>query len=941
MKARFKKMLSLALTMLFALSAVPFTALNGSAATTYAVGDIIEFGGYPQSRVTDSNTVAALNAKVKDTDWVSYGYYSGAGAIGSMEQGDWMKYCDIYLNGNKYRGVKFTQYRPFWSYNAPTTEKSQQDNNNYFTNTNYWFKWESLRWRILDPAAGLVMSESIIDAQPFQNEVVQTDNLYYVKNKPSVYANNYVHSTVRTWLNNDFYLTAFADAQQAKIKTTTLNNEMYNTGYPQYSAGETNDKIFLLSVLDSLNTSYGFDASQYTYDGKRQAQGTPYAVCQGIGVDNNRSIWTLRIASTLSERMKCMGTGGHLHDSDVAKINGIRPAFTFANGAIQFSPFAVDCDHTNSVFVDNGDGTHTKRCAFCDLALEEAAPHGCGRVYSSSDEGHLTDCPDCGVRFTYAHDDKGSVTTIPGTCVTPGQIKYRCSVTSCPYFGRTEETGFNAANHEGPYTYQEAVAATCSSSGSTRGQLCTACNQWKVAPQTTDPDLTNHVNTENVDETFSTCVNPGYTAGVFCNDCQQYVSGHEEKALAPHDWDYANAEFHWDGLTCTSATVTCINDESHTTDVDVTVTSVTTVTPGCESVGEKIYTASFTVGENVYTDPNTKTETLGATGHLNTTEAAETFSTCMTPGYTAGVYCNDCKTWISGHVEKALSDQHVWSQTGTVTTPATCSEPGKTTYTCTVPGCNATDVRTDVSEDPNNHADYGTDTENAAPAYCYRDGYTGDTVCARCRAVLNPGETIPKDTVPHAWDDGTVTLKPTCSATGTMLYRCTVKSCDATKEEEIKKDPDAHDLKVTVIEPTCTEGGYTLHACTLCRYGYTDDEQPALGHSWSAPEWKWSGTNASATFTCANGDHPAVVNAAVTVETVKEPTDTEKGLNVYTATVEFDGKTYTDTLEKSIPSLNEGLCKWCGERHDNSFGGRIKAFFHNILYFFAHLFGRK
>ena len=34
------------------------------------------------------------------------------------------------------------------------------------------------------------------------------------------------------------------------------------------------------------------------------------------------------------------------------------------------------------------------------------------------------------------------------------------------------------------------------------------------------------------------------------------------------------------------------------------------------------------------------------------------------------------------------------------------------------------------------------------------------------------------------------------------------------------------------------------------------------------------------------------------------------------------------------------LCKWCGEPH-TGFWGKIVAFFHSILYFFAHLFGRK
>ena len=38
---------------------------------------------------------------------------------------------------------------------------------------------------------------------------------------------------------------------------------------------------------------------------------------------------------------------------------------------------------------------------------------------------------------------------------------------------------------------------------------------------------------------------------------------------------------------------------------------------------------------------------------------------------------------------------------------------------------------------------------------------------------------------------------------------------------------------------------------------------------------------------------------------------------------------------------NTGKCKWCGNDHSVNFWQKIVGFFHRILYFFAHLFGRK
>ena len=36
-------------------------------------------------------------------------------------------------------------------------------------------------------------------------------------------------------------------------------------------------------------------------------------------------------------------------------------------------------------------------------------------------------------------------------------------------------------------------------------------------------------------------------------------------------------------------------------------------------------------------------------------------------------------------------------------------------------------------------------------------------------------------------------------------------------------------------------------------------------------------------------------------------------------------------------SADSGVCKWCGEVHEGFWGG-IVGFFHDVFYFFAHLF---
>ena len=73
-------------------------------------------------------------------------------------------------------------------------------------------------------------------------------------------------------------------------------------------------------------------------------------------------------------------------------------------------------------------------------------------------------------------------------------------------------------------------------------------------------------------------------------------------------------------------------------------------------------------------------------------------------------------------------------------------------------------------------------------------------------------------------------------------------------------------------------------------------------HSYSEPVWNWNGTSsASVSFTCSCGD-VKTVNANVTSQTT-QPTAYADGKTVYTATAEFDGKTYTDKKEVTLNKL--------------------------------------
>ena len=249
-------------------------AENGSLKT----GDIIEFGTYPQTLVTDKTLLSELVLNAPQLKWVSYNYYSGNRNHGSAVIGDYMRYADVKIGEDSYRAVCFDEYRPYRTYEQCTANMTFQDENNYFTNTVYWFKYEPLTWKVLDAETGLVVSEKAIDAQAYCN-VTDSKSAY---NNTGKYVNDYETSAIRAWLNDSFYNLAFSDDDKNTIYPTALDNSAESGS--TYNSKTTYDKVFLLSYNDALNKDYFPD------EASRKISNTDYAECQGAYNDSNYNV---------------------------------------------------------------------------------------------------------------------------------------------------------------------------------------------------------------------------------------------------------------------------------------------------------------------------------------------------------------------------------------------------------------------------------------------------------------------------------------------------------------------------------------------------------------------------------------------------------------------------------------------------------------------------
>ena len=268
----------------------------------------VTFGSYPQSLVTDDAVKATLDSKIgllptstNNYDWTSYGYY-----ISSSNDTNFMWYQDITLDNNKYRAVYFTSYRPYStsSSTSSSTSNTYQDDNGYYTSTVYYFRFDPIIWKVLE------LDETNNKAFLFANIALDSQDYFYdysftrTIDGKTVYANNYEYSTIRSWLNDNFYNTAFTKEEQQIILDTLVDNSASSTGYTtnQFACNDTIDKIFLLSYNDVVNSKYGFSSVYSEYDILRQLKSTDYAKAQGCYKSTSTSYlgncyWWLRSPS--------------------------------------------------------------------------------------------------------------------------------------------------------------------------------------------------------------------------------------------------------------------------------------------------------------------------------------------------------------------------------------------------------------------------------------------------------------------------------------------------------------------------------------------------------------------------------------------------------------------------------------------------------------------
>lgn len=218
-----------------------------------ADGKTITYGLYPQSYVSDSSLVSLLDS------------YSTADLNG------W------YLYEGEYYAKAFAT--PFQYY---STDATFSNGSKIIKDVPYWFKCEPIVWNILSNTYGkyYIASSVLLDAHGYY----KSDSTRTIDGQ-TIYPNNYSYSDIRAWLNEDFYNSAFALGNEY-IQTTTVDNSASTTDSTsnKYACDNTEDKVFLPSYQDYLNSEYDFSTSTEETD-TRCCRTTDWARARGARYD--------------------------------------------------------------------------------------------------------------------------------------------------------------------------------------------------------------------------------------------------------------------------------------------------------------------------------------------------------------------------------------------------------------------------------------------------------------------------------------------------------------------------------------------------------------------------------------------------------------------------------------------------------------------------------
>lgn len=208
-------------------------------------GNDLLIGSYPQSNVTDEDTLAGL----AEFEFNMQSYFNSFKLNKGNEEpplvegwtnsGEKYWYKDVEYNGKKYRGLfvvrsRDKSYRQEQAGYAP----SILDTGKNYNVKIHWFNFDPVKWSVVDEENGkaFLVCKTRLETMKFGHDT-------------------WAQSPIREYLNDKIYNVIFNDAQKAIVLHSTVANDIesmggYGVGHEDFTTYATDDYLFLLSYAE-------------------------------------------------------------------------------------------------------------------------------------------------------------------------------------------------------------------------------------------------------------------------------------------------------------------------------------------------------------------------------------------------------------------------------------------------------------------------------------------------------------------------------------------------------------------------------------------------------------------------------------------------------------------------------------------------------------------
>ena len=647
----------------------------------------VYFGSYPQTEVTGD----ALTTAIADAP------YDGNG--------------DAWVDGTKYRRIS----------------KSDTNNSGYFGNAQYrYFKWERIKWRVLqnDGSTLFLAADKGLDCK------------YYNDTYTSI---TWENCTLRSWLNSEFYGTAFSSSEQGAIVAQDVGNED-NPEYNTEGGNDTRDNVYLLSIGEATNPEYGFCEEYGTSSASRRVQASDYAHARG-GYKGN-GWWWLRSPGNNTDIAANVDTNGYVNRDGIFVKND----YFVCVPALHINLSSDFCSLANPVHhCLKGDTTDWSCIYFGSYPQAEVT----GDALTSAIIGAPYDGNgDAWVDGTKYRRISKSDTNNSGYFGDAQyryfkweRIKWRVLQNDGSTLFLAADKGLDCKYYNDTYTSITWENCTLRSwlNSEFYGTAFSSSEQGAIVAQDVGNEDNPEYNTEGGNDTrdnvyllsIGEATNPEY------GFCEEYGTSSASRRVQASDYAHARGGYKGNGWWCLRS-------------------------PGHDTSNA----AYVTFNGNVHRYGSIVDSSNGVCVpalHINL--SSDLWS--MADDGTSGEGGNGGTSGEGGN--GGFKHEHTWNA-GEETAKATCTTKGTKTYTCT--SCGGTKTE-EIPATGHQH----TEVRNKKNSTCAETGYTGDKYCMDCKKIIEAGKTLGK--AAHQYKT-TVTAKATPSKDGSMVKKCTV--CGETAE---------------------------------------------------------------------------------------------------------------------------------------------------------------